>query len=41
LFSRGDFKEEPVPKIAKNLEEEKILFEAMKEARNKYPSDGK
>lgn len=31
------FQEEPVPKIAKNPEEEKILFEAMKAARNKYP----
>jgi len=38
-LARGAFKEEPVPKIAKNPEEEKILFEAMKEARNKYPSE--
>jgi len=38
-LARGVFKEEPVPKIAKNPEEEKILFEAMKEARNKYPSE--
>ena len=38
-LARGTFKEEPVPKIAKNLEEEKILFGAMKEARDKYPSE--
>jgi len=38
-LARGVFKEESVPKIAKNPEEEKILFEAMKETRNKYPSE--
>jgi len=37
-LARENFKEQPVPKIAKNLEEEKILFEAMKQARDKYPS---
>jgi len=36
-LAKEKFKEEPVPKIAKNLEEEKILFSAMKEARDKYP----
>ncbi len=39
LLAKGTFEEEPVPKIAKNLEEEKILYEAMKQARNKYPSE--
>jgi len=32
------YKEEPVPKIARNSEEEKILFKAKKEARDKYPA---
>lgn len=36
-LAKGNFKEESVPRIAKNPEEEKILMEAMKEARNKYP----
>jgi len=35
-LAKGIFKEEPVPKIAQNLEEEKILFAAIKEAGNKY-----
>lgn len=39
LLAKGNFKEEPVPKIAKNPEEEKILFEAMKQARQKYPPE--
>lgn len=37
-LARGNFKEEPIPKIAKNLEEEKILLSAMKEAQDKYPT---
>ncbi len=37
-LATNTFQEEPVPKIAKNPEEEKILFEAMKAARNKYPA---
>jgi folate-dependent phosphoribosylglycinamide formyltransferase PurN len=37
VLARGIFKEEPVPKVAKDPREEKILFEAMKKARNKYP----
>lgn len=38
-LAKGNFKEEPVPKIVKNPEEEKILFEVMKEARQKYPPE--
>ena len=38
-LAKGTFEEEPVPKIAKNPEEEKILIEVIKEARNKYPSE--
>jgi phosphoribosylglycinamide formyltransferase-1 len=38
-LAKGIFKEEPVPKIAKNPEEERILLEAMKQARNKYPPE--
>lgn len=38
-LATNTFQEEPVPKIAKNRQEEKILFEAIKEARNKYPPD--
>ena len=36
LLAKGAFKEEPVPKIAKNEIEEKILFEAKEEARKFY-----
>ncbi|MBU4129143.1 hypothetical protein KJ636_03365 [Patescibacteria group bacterium] len=35
-LATNTFQEEPVPKIAKNPEEEKILLEAMKQARHKY-----
>lgn len=38
LLAKKIFKEEPVPKIAKNIEEEKILSDAIKEACQKYPA---
>lgn len=38
-LAKGSFKEEPVPKIARNPQEEKILFAAIKEARDKYPPE--
>lgn len=37
-LAADSYKEQPVPKIARNSEEEKILLEAKKEARDKYPS---
>ncbi len=37
-LATNSYKEEPVPKIARNPEEEKILFKVKKEAHDKYPS---
>ena len=37
-LATNSYKEEPVPKIARNPEEEKILFKVEKEARDKYPA---
>ena len=36
-LATNSYKVQPVPKIALNSEEEKILFKAKKEARDKYP----
>ena len=38
-LAAGVCKGQPVPKIALNLKEEKILFEIKKEARDKYPPE--
>lgn len=41
LLAMGLVKTQPVPKLALNPEEERILLAAKKEARNKYPSLGR